>query len=208
MSFDLNKNGSPVASLPPPQPKSPPRYPDLYGKRRELAKVQMLEREIGFLEEELKSMDSLQPASRSCKEIADFVIANADPLIPTTKKIRTSCRFWKWLCSGVSYFSVSWLCCCKWSMGRCCCCCDCSTCDCCNVCADCRILPKCHCLSGWNSRCFTKWKCRPACCIPKCPSCQTCSFPSCECCPKCPNLNICSCNSHNRCCCNSCFYCM
>ncbi|GKV17939.1 hypothetical protein SLEP1_g28387 [Rubroshorea leprosula] len=41
---------SAVPSLPPPSPKSPPRYPDLYGKRREMAKVQMLEREIGFLE--------------------------------------------------------------------------------------------------------------------------------------------------------------
>lgn len=39
-----------VPSLPPPRPKSPPEYPDLYGKRRELAKVQMLEREISFLE--------------------------------------------------------------------------------------------------------------------------------------------------------------
>lgn len=37
-------------SLPPPRPKSPPEYPDLYGKRREAARVQMLEREIGFLE--------------------------------------------------------------------------------------------------------------------------------------------------------------
>lgn len=35
---------------PPPRPKSPPEYPDLYGKRREAARVQMLEREIGFLE--------------------------------------------------------------------------------------------------------------------------------------------------------------
>lgn len=41
---------STVPSLPPPLPKSPPPYPDLYGKRRELARVQMLEREIGFLE--------------------------------------------------------------------------------------------------------------------------------------------------------------
>lgn len=41
---------SSVPSLPPPCPKSPPEYPDLYGKRREMAKVQMLEREIGFLE--------------------------------------------------------------------------------------------------------------------------------------------------------------
>lgn len=41
---------STVPSLPPPLPKSPPPYPDLYGKRRELARVQMLEREIGFLQ--------------------------------------------------------------------------------------------------------------------------------------------------------------
>jgi hypothetical protein len=43
-------SSSSVPSLPPPRPKSPPQYPDLYGKRRETAKVQMLEREIGFLE--------------------------------------------------------------------------------------------------------------------------------------------------------------
>ncbi|GFY98528.1 guanine nucleotide-binding protein subunit gamma [Actinidia rufa] len=43
-------SSSVVPSLPPPRPKSPPKYPDLYGKRRELAKVQVLEREITFLE--------------------------------------------------------------------------------------------------------------------------------------------------------------
>ncbi|KAK4760077.1 hypothetical protein SAY87_023208 [Trapa incisa] len=43
-------NSSKVASLPPPRPRSPPEYPDLYGKRREAARVQMLEREIRFLE--------------------------------------------------------------------------------------------------------------------------------------------------------------
>ncbi|KAK6944729.1 G-protein gamma-like domain, partial [Dillenia turbinata] len=85
-------------TLPPPCPKSPPGYPDLYGKRRELARVQMLEREISFLEDELKSIDGLQPASRSCKEVADYVVANADPLVPTHRKIRRSFRFWKWLC--------------------------------------------------------------------------------------------------------------
>ncbi|KAF5748418.1 GGL domain protein [Tripterygium wilfordii] len=63
-------SSSSLPSLPPPRPKSPPKYPDLYGKRRETAKVQMLEREIGFLEEELKSIDGLQPASRCCKEYA------------------------------------------------------------------------------------------------------------------------------------------
>ncbi|CAB4318503.1 unnamed protein product [Prunus armeniaca] len=90
-----------VPSLPPPCPKSPPQYPDLYGKRRETARVQMLEREIGFLEEELKSVERLQPSSRCCKEVADFVAANPDPLIPTNRKKRRSCRFWKWLCVTV-----------------------------------------------------------------------------------------------------------
>ncbi|KAL3623579.1 hypothetical protein CASFOL_032395 [Castilleja foliolosa] len=78
----LKGNGVVTTSLPPPRPKSPP---ELYGRRRELAKVQVLEREIGFLEEELKSIEGLQLASRSCKEVADFVTVNADPLITTTR---------------------------------------------------------------------------------------------------------------------------
>ncbi|KAH0650575.1 hypothetical protein KY284_030487 [Solanum tuberosum] len=86
-----------MPSMPPPRPKSPPQYPDLYGKRREFAKVQMLEREIGFLEEELKSIEGLHPASRSCKEVTEFVSEHSDPLIPTIKKTRRSCCFWKWL---------------------------------------------------------------------------------------------------------------
>ncbi|CAA2960674.1 guanine nucleotide-binding subunit gamma 3 [Olea europaea subsp. europaea] len=101
--------------LPPPRPKSPPEYPDLYGKRRGLVNVQTMEREIGFLEEELKSVESLQPASRACKEVVDFVSGNADPLIPVTKKTRRSCSlsfgFWKWLCES-SCFNLSWICCC------------------------------------------------------------------------------------------------
>ncbi|KAK2645207.1 hypothetical protein Ddye_020402 [Dipteronia dyeriana] len=88
---------SSVPSLPPPCPKSPPEYPDLYGKRRETAKVQLMEREIGFLEEELKSIEGLHPASKYCKEVADFVLATSDPLIPMNRKNRRSCRFWKWL---------------------------------------------------------------------------------------------------------------
>ncbi|CAI9780367.1 unnamed protein product [Fraxinus pennsylvanica] len=87
--------------LPPPRPKSPPEYPDLYGKRRGLVNVQMMEREIGYLEEELKSVESLQPASRACKEVVDLVSGNTDPLIPVTRKTRRSCNlscgFWKWL---------------------------------------------------------------------------------------------------------------
>ncbi|RDX84672.1 Guanine nucleotide-binding protein subunit gamma 3, partial [Mucuna pruriens] len=75
---------SSLPSLPPPSPKSPPEYPDLYGKRRDTARLHMLEREITFLEEELKSVEGLQPASRCCKEIADYVMANSDPLLPST----------------------------------------------------------------------------------------------------------------------------
>ncbi|KAI4379966.1 hypothetical protein MLD38_006202 [Melastoma candidum] len=92
-----------VSSLPPPCPRSPPEYPDLYGKRRESARVQMLEREIGFLEEELKSVEGLEPASRCCKDVVDFSLENSDPLIPTYRKRRRFCGgFWKWLWSGIS----------------------------------------------------------------------------------------------------------
>ncbi|KAL4285253.1 hypothetical protein GQ457_16G002380 [Hibiscus cannabinus] len=85
-----------VQSLHPPCPKSPLKYPDLYGKRREKAKVQMLEREISFLEDDLKSVEGFQPASRYCKEVTDFVMANSDPFIPP--KNRKSSGVWKWLC--------------------------------------------------------------------------------------------------------------
>ncbi|XP_057501629.1 guanine nucleotide-binding protein subunit gamma 3-like [Actinidia eriantha] len=102
---------SPPPSLLSPRPKSPPpAYPDLYGKRREMAKVQMLEREIGFLEEEVKYVQGLQPASLTCKEVADFVVANSDPLMPVDRKIRRSRRIWKSLC-GASCFNFTWICC-------------------------------------------------------------------------------------------------
>ncbi|KAH1068027.1 hypothetical protein GYH30_005849 [Glycine max] len=29
--------------------------------------------------------------------IADFVMANSDPVLPTSKKNHPSCSFWKWL---------------------------------------------------------------------------------------------------------------
>ncbi|CAK9328177.1 unnamed protein product [Citrullus colocynthis] len=103
---------SSVPSLPPPSPKSPPEYSDLYGKRREIAKIQMLEREIGFLEDELKSIQSLQPVSICCKEISDFIMANSDPLTPTCRAKHQRCRIWKWLC-GFPCFNLSWLCCCS-----------------------------------------------------------------------------------------------
>ncbi|KAI3443548.1 hypothetical protein Pfo_000213 [Paulownia fortunei] len=184
----LRGSGS-VPSLPPPRPKSPPGYPDLYGKRRELAKVQVLEREIVFLEEEVKSVEGLQPASRSCKEIADFVMCNADPLMPT----------------GVSCFNVSRICCCRCSSHlvkpRCD---DCTMCGCSKPCVSCR-MPNCNCFSCWNSQCFNKSTCSWNCCAPNCPSCLTCSSIRCRCYPKFPKGNMCSCC--NKSCCYSCYFC-
>ncbi|XP_061361780.1 guanine nucleotide-binding protein subunit gamma 3-like [Gastrolobium bilobum] len=193
---------SSVPSLPPPSPKSPPEYPDLFGKRREMARVQMLERERTFLEEELKSVEGLQPASRCCKEIADYVMANPDPLIPSNKKNRRSCGFWKWLC-GMPCFNLSWICCC------CCCgglsvhpklpriCCDCKPCNC-----SCSCLPSINCS-------LPKWRCccsypKSHCCKESCAFGNCCTFPS-SCnfrCPPCPSC--CSCKCTCTCSCPSC----
>ncbi|KAG5012079.1 hypothetical protein JHK86_024340 [Glycine max] len=51
MSTSTRATSNILLSLPLPSPKAaPPSCPDLYGKRREMAKIQMLEREISFLE--------------------------------------------------------------------------------------------------------------------------------------------------------------
>ncbi|MED6171008.1 Guanine nucleotide-binding protein subunit gamma 3 [Stylosanthes scabra] len=94
MATASSSSSSSLPSLPPPSPKSPP---DLYSKRRDTAKLNMLDREITFLEVEFKSLQGLQPASTCCKELTDFVVANSDPLLPSSKKNRKPCRFWKWL---------------------------------------------------------------------------------------------------------------
>ncbi|XP_022749981.1 guanine nucleotide-binding protein subunit gamma 3-like [Durio zibethinus] len=206
---------SSVPSLPPPCPKSPPEYPDLYGKRRETAKVQMLEREIRFLEEELKSVESLQSASRYCKEVTDFVMANSDPLIPTSQKNRKSYRFWKWLC-GLSCFNLSWICCCCYSWHSChlkcprsckCSLCDCSSCKCyscnCNSCLSCCTIPKWRCCSCPKSSCCRKISCSRNCCIFQFPSCTDCCCCGWKCCcPKCPKIR--PCRNCTKTCCNPC----
>ncbi|GAB4841972.1 hypothetical protein Ancab_011930, partial [Ancistrocladus abbreviatus] len=50
-----------------PTPKSPRVPPKVYAKRRQLAKVEVLEREICFLQEELKSIESAEHTSRCCQ---------------------------------------------------------------------------------------------------------------------------------------------
>ncbi|GJU75927.1 guanine nucleotide-binding protein subunit gamma 3-like protein [Tanacetum coccineum] len=60
-------------------------FVDLYGKRRQIAKVQVLEREIGLLQDEIKSLAELELASRCCKELEDYVEATPDPLVALNK---------------------------------------------------------------------------------------------------------------------------
>ncbi|KAJ8635977.1 hypothetical protein MRB53_010244 [Persea americana] len=101
-----------LSSLPIPQPRSPPKYPDLYGTHRKEAELQRMNREIGFLQDELLSVEGMQSASRCCKEVDDFVGLNPDPLIPLNQKPYRSFRIWKWL-RAMSCFSLSWICCCS-----------------------------------------------------------------------------------------------
>ncbi|TKY64252.1 Guanine nucleotide-binding protein subunit gamma 3 [Spatholobus suberectus] len=69
------------------RPKSPlPGLVDFHGKRRQMVKIQVLEREIGLLQEELKSLEGLHPASRCCKELDAFVGSVSDPFTPTRKQ--------------------------------------------------------------------------------------------------------------------------
>ncbi|XP_058206533.1 guanine nucleotide-binding protein subunit gamma 3-like [Rhododendron vialii] len=200
----VSGGSSSVPSLPPPRP---PEYPALYGKRRELAKVQMLEREISFLEEELKFVHGLQPASRSCKEVADFVVANSDPLITSNRKIQRSCRFWKWLCRATC-LNFSWICCVgcipRRERPRCC---SCNLRGCC-LCFSC-LVPKRGCCPCPRSRCLDSFSCSSSCCFPRCPSCPDCSC-RCRCsCPNCLKANPCFCCTKNcfRCMENCCYPC-
>ncbi|XP_020571360.1 keratin-associated protein 4-6-like [Phalaenopsis equestris] len=147
---------APVVLKAAPSPKSPPRYPDFCGRRRLQLEVQILNREIGFLEEELQSLEGLQPVSRCCKEFEEFVGSKPDPLVPIVKKRQSSCRLWKWLRSVIC-FPISLLCCS--------CCQKRTHCSCCSPPTDC-------CSSHCQHPC-------PRCCISHCPS-QQCNFLPCS----------------------------
>nr|GEU57312.1 hypothetical protein [Tanacetum cinerariifolium] len=60
-----------------------------------IAKVQVLEREIGLLQDEIKSLAELELASRCCKELEDYVEATPDPLVALNKPLGKSTGFWK-----------------------------------------------------------------------------------------------------------------
>ncbi|XP_076905724.1 uncharacterized protein LOC143561553 [Bidens hawaiensis] len=158
----------------PPKPKSPPPG----GKQKQLSKVvNILETQIHFLHEELKSIETLQPASFCIKEVTNYAVANPEPLITVRdRKTRKSRGFWKWLCC----FDMSCVCCKGCSVATLCCC---SLPDCCSC-----SLPKCKppacpsCLKA--CLCCPKCTCSCKCCWPtKCsgPKCSTCCCSSSSC---------------------------
>ncbi|XP_057450883.1 guanine nucleotide-binding protein subunit gamma 3-like isoform X2 [Lotus japonicus] len=108
-------------------PKSPlPGFVDFHGKRKQMVKIQVLEREIGVLQEELKSLEGLHPASRCCKELDAFVGSISDPFTPIKESDTESHHFRKQICS------VPWICCSsscllQKKMAKLCCCSCCSS---------------------------------------------------------------------------------
>ncbi|XP_054782395.1 guanine nucleotide-binding protein subunit gamma 3-like isoform X2 [Prosopis cineraria] len=115
----------------PLSPKSPPPpgLLDFYGRRKQMIKIQVLEREIALLQfqltkrssvsylhvycpqEELKSLEGLHPASRCCKELDTFVGSGSDPFTPTSQRITKSHSFWKHIrLSLLCLVSLPWVC--------------------------------------------------------------------------------------------------
>ncbi|XP_058108617.1 guanine nucleotide-binding protein subunit gamma 4-like isoform X2 [Magnolia sinica] len=222
-----------MTTLPAPTPRSPPRYPDLYGKHRKQAELQVLNREIGFLEEELQSLEGLQPASRCCKENQKFhrsfrickwlrcghssnpVLTYVGTLVAQSQQNDPSCTCWPTLKRMKSCFNLSWLCCfsgCTFHLKWPACTCDPARyCKCCCRLPDCRSLP--HCC---RCRCRCRCHCRPCCCSCSClEKCWTSccilprlSCPDCSCscewsCPKC--TKVCCCPKCTKvCCCPKC----
>ncbi|KAJ9179419.1 hypothetical protein P3X46_011208 [Hevea brasiliensis] len=176
-SSSSSRGSSSLAAPPPWCPKSPPGGLDLFGKGRQLVKVQILEREIGLLQEELKTVEGLQPASRCCKELDDFIGAKPDPFVSRNEKPhKSSCR-WKWIC-------LSWIYCSS----------------------ECQKPTSCACCPSSNSHrhscsCLENMACQSCCKItrPSCPRFSFCCFNSSLCNRTKVNL-CCSKTLHKSCC--------
>ncbi|XP_020104973.1 guanine nucleotide-binding protein subunit gamma 3-like isoform X2 [Ananas comosus] len=185
----------PTAAPPPspPRPKSPPGYPDLCGRRRLGAAVQVLDREIASLEADLQSLEGLESVSSCCQEVNEFVGTNPDPFIHTTEKQKEShqvgkrfrmCFNFQWICCSNGFppkakrpicplGQLKTLCCRRCHGGcNCCSCCDLS---CCRVL--CCSRPSCSCpefscgcicsCSKFTEKCSRRG-CSSTSCISKC----------------------------------------
>ncbi|CAI9280954.1 unnamed protein product [Lactuca saligna] len=170
-------NDSSSSSISPLSSPSSVVYVDLYGKRRQIAKVQVLDREISLLQEEIKSLAELELASRCCKELDEFVEATPDPLIAITKHTHGRSRnLWRNL--GKKFGSML-LCCCY--------------CGCCKTKSNRRCCPSANCCCCFGSTQQKKPRISGHC---KCPEI------TCSCNPSCPKCSFCRCCC-NPC---SCFY--
>ncbi|KAL2625165.1 hypothetical protein AAZX31_07G038700 [Glycine max] len=124
------------------RPKSPlPGLVDFHGKRKQMVKIQVLEREIGLLQEELKSLEGLNPASRCCKELDAFVDSVSDPFTPTRKQTVSKSHHFRRQMISLPRVCCSNSCllhkktakgccwdCCSSSNSKCCHCCGCCCC--------------------------------------------------------------------------------
>uniref|UniRef100_A0A0E0KEX4 G protein gamma domain-containing protein n=1 Tax=Oryza punctata TaxID=4537 RepID=A0A0E0KEX4_ORYPU len=72
-----------------PRPKSPPAAPDPCGRHRLQLAVDVLHREIGFLEGEINSIEGIHAASRCCREVDEFIGRTPDPFITISSEKRS-----------------------------------------------------------------------------------------------------------------------
>ncbi|XP_064964153.1 guanine nucleotide-binding protein subunit gamma 4-like isoform X1 [Musa acuminata AAA Group] len=183
-----------------PRPKSPPKYPDVCGRRRLQLELHILNREIGFIEEELQSLEGIQPVSRCCKEVNEFVEMKPDPLMPINKRRHKSCCLWRWLRSKLC-LDFSWICCLSWYIlglerSNCSCPQNCSCCDygCpCSECCEGLTSRPCCCCSGIPCSC-SKFPCSSI------KTCFSCLKVPCSCGETCCSCSKVSCNCSKACC--------
>ncbi|XP_050285256.1 guanine nucleotide-binding protein subunit gamma 3-like isoform X2 [Quercus robur] len=173
---------------------------DLYGKRRLVLKVHAMEREIGLLEEELKSLEGMQPASICCQELDTYIVAKPDPFIAKNQDIQKSHHFWKRIWAKCC-LNLPWICCfsgCQIRLKLP------------NLCIGCR-----PCKFQWpGCCCFKKISCQTCCnclknsCIP----CSCCCFKkiSCQTCCNCLKNSClpCSCGCFKKISCQTCCNCL
>ncbi|XP_042386163.1 guanine nucleotide-binding protein subunit gamma 3-like [Zingiber officinale] len=166
-----------------PHPRSPPRMPDLCGRHCLQAQLLLLTREIAFLEEEIQSIEGIQPASVCCKEVEEYVGMIPEPLIPIYKKRKKKSRFWRRLCTMVvcfnmptccsgapfSWFSRHWHDCRPtWTHRSTHCRCPCSACSCSRL----KCVPPSLSCPGYSCGCVCSCsKCSKVCICPRCLSC-------------------------------------
>ncbi|KAJ7564488.1 hypothetical protein O6H91_02G033000 [Diphasiastrum complanatum] len=68
-----------------PEPRTPPGRRNPVGRHRLRSELNRLNQEIQLLKEELKAMENLPPASRTSRELIEFIETCADPLLPITR---------------------------------------------------------------------------------------------------------------------------